>query len=400
LQKVTSFHSFKTFLKGPLAGAAFLMATSAIGPGFITQTTVFTQQLLSSFGFVILISVLLDIIVQLNIWRIVAVAQLQAQDIANKVFPGMGYVLAALIVLGGLAFNIGNIAGAGLGLNVLIGTDVLTGAAISTAIALFIFWMKEAGTAMDWFAKILGFVMIGLTIYVAIQSQPPLLSVLHHSILPQQVSTTAIITLVGGTVGGYISFAGAHRLLAAGVKGEAQLQQVSKSSILAIVVAAVMRVLLFLAALGVVLSGAVINKDNPAAHVFQLAAGTIGYKIFGVVLWSAAITSVVGAAYTSVSFISNFHPWLKKQERSIISGFIIFSMLVFALVGKPVKVLVLVGALNGLILPVALALLLLAAHNKKIIGNYKHAKWLSIAGWLVVLVMGYMGLQLILTDLF
>ena len=118
------------------------------------------------------------------------------------------------------------------------------------------------------------------------------------------------------------------------------------------------------------------------------------------VLWSAAITSVVGAAYTSVSFISNFHPWLKKQERSIISGFIIFSMVVFALVGRPVKVLVTVGALNGLILPVALALLLIAAHNKKIMGSYRHSKWLTMAGWLVVVLMGYMGIQLLLTDLF
>jgi len=88
-------------------GAAFLMATSAIGPGFITQTTVFTQQLLASFGFVILISILLDIAAQLNIWRIVAVSEKRAQDIANDLLPGMGYLLAFLIVLGGLAFNIG-----------------------------------------------------------------------------------------------------------------------------------------------------------------------------------------------------------------------------------------------------------------------------------------------------
>lgn len=32
-----------------LTGAAFLMATSAIGPGFLTQTTVFTQSLGASF---------------------------------------------------------------------------------------------------------------------------------------------------------------------------------------------------------------------------------------------------------------------------------------------------------------------------------------------------------------
>ncbi len=61
------------------------MATSAIGPGFLTQTTVFTSQLLASFGFVILISILLDIGAQLNIWRILTMSEMRAQDLANKI---------------------------------------------------------------------------------------------------------------------------------------------------------------------------------------------------------------------------------------------------------------------------------------------------------------------------
>jgi Mn2+/Fe2+ NRAMP family transporter len=39
---------------GALIGAAFLMATSAIGPGFLTQTSKFTSDFAASFGFVIL----------------------------------------------------------------------------------------------------------------------------------------------------------------------------------------------------------------------------------------------------------------------------------------------------------------------------------------------------------
>lgn len=102
-----------------IIGAAFLMATSAIGPGFLTQTAVFTKQLAASFGFVILISIVLDIGAQLNIWRILAVSEQRAQDLANGLLPGLGYLLSALIVGGGLAFNIGNLAGTGLGMQVL-----------------------------------------------------------------------------------------------------------------------------------------------------------------------------------------------------------------------------------------------------------------------------------------
>ena len=67
-----------------LIGAAFLMATSAIGPGFLTQTGKFTDSLHGSFGFVILISVILAAIVQLNVWRVLCVSGMRGQDVANK----------------------------------------------------------------------------------------------------------------------------------------------------------------------------------------------------------------------------------------------------------------------------------------------------------------------------
>lgn len=377
------------------------MATSAIGPGFITQTTVFTQQLLTSFGFVILISIILDIAAQLNIWRIVAVAELRAQDISNRLLPGMGYLLAVLIVIGGLAFNIGNIAGAGLGVDVVFGFDndpqrPVIGALISTVIALIIFWVKEAGLAMDWSARVLGFVMICLTLYVAISSQPPVLDAVHRSFVPVKTDITAIVTLVGGTVGGYISFAGAHRLLDAGIKGRQALPKVTRSSVTAILLASAMRILLFLAALGVVMAGGNLLPDNPAASVFKIAAGDAGYKIFGVVLWCAAITSVVGSAYTSVSFLRTFHPKLEANHRLITTAFIIVSSTFFLFAGRPpVQLLVAAGTLNGFILPLALGLLLMAATKKRITGNYRHPLWLSIIGWIVVAAMAVMAVKVL-----
>lgn len=383
----------KNFLSGPIAGAAFLMATSAIGPGFITQTTKFTEQLKGSFGFVIFISVLLDIGVQLNIWRLVSVSRMYAQDLSNKVIPGAGHFLTLLIFIGGIAFNIGNIAGAGLGLQVLAGCSVETGAIISCVVAAIIFSVKQAGTAMDIFAKALGFVMIGLTLYVAFKSKPPIVEAAIKTFFPDQFNELIILTIVGGTVGGYISFAGAHRLLDAGISGTENLEKVSTSSVSAILIASLMRALLFIAALGVVWHGIALGNENPAAVVFESAAGRIGYRIFGLVLWSAAITSVVGSAFTSVSFARSIHPSIEKYFRQIIIGFIIFSTVVFLIVGQPVKVLITVGAINGLILPFALSIILLAAWKKDIYKEYNHPKWLSMIGWMVVIVMTYMGVK-------
>lgn len=374
-----------------ILGAAFLMATSAIGPGFLTQTSLFTSQLLASFGFVILVSVLLDIGAQLNIWRIVTMSENRAQDVANKVFPGLGFFLAALIAFGGLVFNIGNIAGCGLGINVLTGVDPKIGAIISCVIALGIFWYKEAGRLIDGFAKWLGILMIGLTVYIAFVSQPPLGEALYRTVWPEKIDAMTIVTLVGGTVGGYISFAGAHRLLDAGIKGPQHLPHVSRSAVTGILITATMRFVLFLAALGVVSQGIQLTAGNPAASVFQSAAGEIGYKFFGVVIWCAAITSVVGASFTSVSFWKTLVPLVRNYEKIVISLFIIFSTIIFVVVGNPVKLLILAGAVNGLILPVALAVILIAANKPSIVNQYKHPLLLQLAGWIVVAVMSWMG---------
>lgn len=375
-----------------ILGAAFLMATSAIGPGFLNNTSLFTKELLTSFGFVILVSILLDIGAQLNIWRIITVSETRAQDLSNKLLPGLGYVLAFLVAFGGLAFNIGNIAGCGLGLEVLTGLDPKWGAAISCIIALFIFWTKEAGKAIDLFVKILGIAMIALTIYVMFSSHPPFTKAIQHTFFPKKIDIKMIVALVGGTVGGYISFAGAHRLLDANIKGPSAIRQVNRSAITGIIITSIMRYILFLAALGVVWQGTVLADNNPAASVFQNAAGSIGYKFFGIVMWAAAITSVIGASYTSISFWKTFHPSIKKNQQWLITGFILLATLLFIMLKQaPSYILVTAGALNGLILPLALTIMLIAVAKKKLFTDYLHPIWLQFAGWIVVVIMSWMG---------
>ena len=378
-----------------LLGAAFLMATSSIGPGFLTQTTVFTQTLLASFGFVILISIILDIGAQLNVWRVIGISGKRGQDVANMVMPGLGYLVALLIVMGGLGFNIGNIAGAGMGFNVIFGIDTVTGAVISAVIAVSIFLFKEAGKLMDKFTQIAGFVMIFLTLYVAVSSAPPVGEAISKTFMPDVIDPMAIVTLVGGTVGGYITFSGGHRR----VVGQKALPQITRSSVTGVCVTGIMRIVLFLAALGVISQGFQLDPSNPPASVFQLAVGNVGYKIFGVVMWAAAISSVIGAAYTSVSFIRSFSPVIENNYRWFVIAFIVFSTVVFAIVGQPVKTLIVVGTLNGLILPITLLVMIIAAHKKSIVGNYKHPVWMSVFGVIVVLMTAYMGALTVINQL-
>jgi Mn2+/Fe2+ NRAMP family transporter len=381
-----------------LLGAAFLMATSAIGPGFLTQTVVFTAQLGASFGFAVLVSVLFDLGAQLNIWRVLVAARAPAQTVANQMLPGLGHALGILVAIGGLAFNIGNVAGAGLGLEALLGLPVKVGATLSAALAIALFLSREAGKAMDRFAQVMGGVMIVLAGYVAVASHPPLAEAALRTVLPVRLDVLAIVTIVGGTVGGYITFAGAHRLLDAGIAGPEAVGQATRSAGLGIGVATVMRIVLFLSALGIVSQGLALDPGNPPASVFRLAAGNLGYRLFGAVMWAAAITSVVGSAFTSVTFIRTLRSGWERRTPALIIAFITVSAVIFLAVGRPVAVLIVVGALNGLILPISLGAMLVASRRPKLLNGYRHPALLTAAGAVVVVAMTALGLYTLVTQ--
>ena len=382
---------------GVLLGAAFLMATSAIGPGFLTQTAQFTGTLGGSFGFVILVSIILAAIVQLNVWRVLCVSGMRGQDVANKVLPGLGYVVSFLIVAGGLVFNIGNVGGGALGFNTLLGIPQSVGYFLAGGVAIVVFLLKNAMKAMDTLTKVLGGIMIVVIFVVIVIVRPPLGTALRETFLPQASMGDifpAVLTLLGGTVGGYITFAGAHRLIDAGITKKENLGEITKSSVMGIGIATIVRVFLFLAVLGVVAGGAVtLDSSNPAADAFRRGAGEIGYRFFGLVLLAAAITSIVGCAYTSVSFLKTFHPAIEKNEKWFIVGFIALCTVVMAFIGQPAALLVLAGALNGLILPITLGVCLIASQKKTIMGtDYRHPLWLLILGIVVVIAAAYLGI--------
>ena len=378
-----------------LPGLGYLVSILIVFGGFLTQTATFTGQYQESFGFVILVSVILAAIAQLNIWRVLCVTGLRGQDVSNKVLPGLGYLVSILIVFGGLVFNIGNVGGGALGFNTLLGIPTKVGYILAGLLAILVFVLKNAKSAMDTITKVLGAIMIIVIFVVIIVVKPPVGSALKNTFVPEAGATNlipAILTLLGGTVGGYITFSGAHRLIDAGITGEKNLKEINKSSVMGMIIATIVRIFLFLAVLGVVVKGVTLDAANPAADAFKQGAGEIGYRFAGLVLLCAAITSIIGAAYTSVSFLKTFSKSIEENENKVIIGFIIISTAIMFILGNPAVLLVLAGAVNGLILPITLAICLIAAHKKSIMGeNYHHPVVLTILGVIVVILTAYLG---------
>ncbi|MCS3843410.1 NRAMP family divalent metal transporter [Microbacterium sp. AK031] len=386
--------------RSAVIGAIFLMATSAIGPGFITQTATFTASMGAAFAFAILVSVLIDIAVQLNVWRMITSSGMRAGELANSAIPFSGHVIAILVVIGGLAFNIGNIAGGGLGLNALLGVDPKIGGLLTAALAIVIFLIKKAGKVMDILLVVLGTGMIVMTVIVAIIAQPPIGEALRQTIVPDELNFATITTIVGGTVGGYITYSGAHRYLASGQTGPEHAGPVMRAAANGIIITGIMRYVLFLAILGVVASGVALDLSsqaaNPAGQAFGSVLGEAGLRIFGAIFWAAALSSVIGAAYTSATFLSSFHKrFLGGWSLQIATvAFIVVSLIVYLSIGTaPAAILVFVGGFNGLILPIGLTVFMyIGWFRRDLLGTRKYPLVLLIAGTLVTLLTWYMGI--------
>ena len=99
-----------------------------------------------------------------------------------------------------------------------------------------------------------------------------------------------------------------------------------------------------------------------------------------------------------MSFIKTFDPRIQRSEKGIIIGFIIGSLLIFLAVANPVQVLVAVGALNGFILPIALAVMLIAAYHHRLVGTYRHPTVLLIFGIAVAVATSLMSLYTVVRD--
>jgi len=247
---------------------------------------------------------------------------------------------------------------------------------------------------MEIFALVLGIVMIVMMVVALIVTNPPVLKVAANTVFPTdnfKVLFFPFLAVIGGLAGGYNAFVGGHRLIDAGLTGKENAPFAGTAAFVGAFLQWVIGTILFLAILGVVAAGHSLDMDNPAASAFQLALGNVGYKIFGIILFSAGFTSVIGTSYTSISFLRSFHPMIKKYNNFFIIGFITVATFIFLSIGQPVTILVLVGALNGLILPIALGAILIASRNKKIVGDYHHPMWMIILGIAAVIISAIAG---------
>ena len=200
--------------------------------------------------------------------------------------------------------------------------------------------------------------------------------------------------LLLAVLSGLHQLCGAHRLLDKGISGKEHIKEVSSAANRGIIVVGIMRYVLFLAIFGVVASGVTIDLSshnaNPASQAFWPQPVMWACVFFGIVLWAAALSSVVGAAWTSVSFISVFRPGITERQRNIATLiFIAFTLVVYLCGYSPAALLVFAGGFNGLVLPQGLTLFLWVGWRRAdLMDGYRYPRWLLWLGMITCIMTG------------
>ena len=377
--------------KRKIFSAIFLMASASIGPLFLLSTAEDTFQFKENLAFIIIMTAIIELGIQMNVWRILTTVNQPANIVIEKIIPKSLPFTSVLILLGGVAFNILNIAGLGIGMSLLFNIDVKLGASIGLLIGILIFLFNKNRITLYTFVIVLFSFIVSIILlsFLFVMFDVPYSLVFARTVIPDiEFNTiTSIATMVALSIGGYISFSGAHRLIDIGVTGEQYKKEVTKSAAYSVLIVTAVRFILFLTILGLTNKNVIIFEDNILEGAFLEIFGDIGIYALGILFVAASISSIIGATYTIGTFIKPMNVIIKTHIDTILMMIVLTSWFVYLLTGEDVMLIKVASILNGLIIPVILGGVLHASKRKDITKSYKHPSWLFVYGVISLIVL-------------
>lgn len=148
----------------------------------------------------------------------------------------------------------------------------------------------------------------------------------------------------------------------------------------------------------------VINTAPEAAQALRPLAGDFAYLLFGMGIIGTGLLAVPVLAASSSYAISEMIGWQtglgkKLKEEHGFYGVIILATIVGLLINfigiDPIKALYYSAAINGLMAPPLMVMILFIGNNKKVMGKYTNGLMGNVFGIIGTLVMGIIGLLLI-----
>lgn len=374
-------------------GPGALVAAAFIGPGTVTVCTLAGAQFGFTLVWALVFATISTIILQDMCSRLGASAGLGLGEALMKTMPSqllrviVGGLVFTALAIGNAAYEAGNLAGGALGLESVFGDQsrrvfVLFIAAVA-AIALFI------GKYRVLERLLVGLVLIMSAAFAttAILARPDLgamLSGLRPSV-PEGGWLTAI-ALIGTTVVPYNLFLHAAAVRAkwgsAGAVGDARWE-----SGVSIFLGGLVSVLILAAAAGAVY-GQEVSGGADLAKSLEPVWGSGARYLVGIGLLGAGLTSAITAPMATAFALTELAggPADKRQGQFRWVALTIVAIgAAVALSGwKPVSLILVAQAANGLLLPIVATFLLIVMNRKSLLGDHANGLWTNLLGFVVV----------------
>ena len=370
-------------LKSGLSSILFWSIISAafIGPGTVTTAAsagaLFKYDLLWALTFATIATIFL----QEAAARISVVSGYSLGQAISKRYSGsrLGLVklfIVSAILLGGAAYQAGNILGAVSGLTLITPFSNKLLSAIIVLLAGMFLWSGNT----RFIANTLGVVvaLMGLIfIIVAMYSDLSFGLAMKSAVIPSIPvgSDLLIIGLIGTTIVPYNLF------LAAGISKGQKIQVMRLGIVIAVIIGGII-------SMAILLVGMQVNGEFSFVTLSQTLQNKLGPFtgiLFGIGLFAAGFTSSITAPLASALTVQSvygdrFSLKTTSSNFKIIWALILFVGFLFGISDvKPIPVIILAQAFNGLLLPFITILILFIVNDKSILtSDYVNKKWSNL----------------------
>ncbi len=387
-------------MKIPQVGPAFLVTAAFIGPGTVITATIAGANFGYSLLWALLFSVIATIILQEMAARLGVVTQ---QGLGENIRQSFDSPLAKLIsillivsaiAIGNAAYQSGNISGASLGLEAIVGQVQLKGysvwPAIIGTIALIVLWQGSYRLVEKVLVSLVATMSIAFVV-TFIYSKPDIASLFSGLLVPSLPlgSTLTAVALIGTTVVPYNLFLHAATAHQKWQKPE-QLGEARKDLYISIPLGGIISIAIVSTA-----ASAFFGQQVEIQNIAQLAPSlqpvfgenakifiAVGLFAAGI---SSAVTAPLAAAY-AVSGILNLNQQLKSTEFKLIWLSILLVGTIIASIGyRPVSIIWFAQVTNGILLPV-ICIFLFSAMNSVRLGQYRNTRGQNFLAAMVIII--------------
>ncbi len=388
-------------------GPGMLVTAAFIGPGTVTSCTLAGAQ----FGYALVWALAFATVATIILQNLSArVALVRNQGLGEAIMealpsPALKWAAAALLagalVLGNAAYEAGNVSGAALGLDAVIGGSDLPLPALVGLLSIILLALGNP----KWLERLLiGLVIVmSLSFLAALVVTRPDVGALLAGLIPRlpDGSLLTAMALIGTTVVPYNLF-----LHAASVRGRWQgaggLEEASTESAVSIGLGGLVSIaILATAAAALFGSNAVITDAVGMAKQIEPLYGSLARQALGLGLLGAGLTSALTAPMATGYIVRELWPGAteaasaRRQKWTMVAIALIGTIVASAGI-KPVEIIMLAQVANGLLLPLVAAFLVWVVQSPALMGRYAISGLHRLFAWSVLAICLGLGIRLIL----